>query len=271
MMLANLFLFSRGMRLFVAAGACALCMVGPVRSGIAGEKKASPARPFAPGEKLTYTISWSNVFSAGTAVMEVRQEKAADGRPVYRFISTARTSGMVDKAYTVRDTVQSVVDGETLESILYDMDQRHGSRKRKRRLTFDHEKGQVTSVANGVENVADVPAHTQDALSSLYYVRTAPEFVVGQPVVVGIFDSGKYWAVEVHVLARDRLKTPVGEFNTIKVKTYPKYEGVFMHKGEIFMWLTDDHRRVPVLMKSTITIGSIVATLTEMNLGDEAR
>ena len=56
----------------------------------------------------------------------------------------------------------------------------------------------------------------------------------------------------------------MGEFNTIKVRTYPKYEGVFMHKGEIFMWLTDDYRKIPVLMKSTIAIGSIVATLTEM-------
>ena len=43
-----------------------------------------------------------------------------------------------------------------------------------------------------------------------------------------------------------------------------------MHKGEIFIWLTDDDRKVPVLMKSTITIGSIVSTLTEMKLGDEA-
>jgi len=74
-----------------------------------------------------------------------------------------------------------------------------------------------------------------------------------------------------NVLARERIKTPVGEFDTIKVKTYPKYEGVFMHKGEIFIWLTDDSRRVPVLMKSTITIGSIVATLTEMKLGDESQ
>ena len=40
-----------------------------------------------------------------------------------------------------------------------------------------------------------------------------------------------------------------------------------MHKGEIMIWLTDDARRVPVLMKSTISIGSIVATLTEMEAG----
>jgi hypothetical protein len=44
-----------------------------------------------------------------------------------------------------------------------------------------------------------------------------------------------------------------------------------MNKGEIFIWLTDDIRKIPVLMKSTISIGSIVTTLTDMKLGEVAR
>jgi hypothetical protein len=259
----------------LAAVAAVLFLAAFATDASPSERVARPAlkthRPFHPGEKLTYNISWSKVLTAGTAVMEVRKEKDTADRTVFRFVSTARTTGMVDKAYTVRDTVQSVVDGETLESISYDLDQRHGSRKKKRRLTFDHVNRKVSAVADGVESTADIPEHAQDALSSLYYVRATPAFVVGKPVMVGIHDSGKNWAVEVHVLGRERISTPVGEFDTVKVKTYPKYEGVFMHKGEIFMWLTDDQRRIPVLMKSTITIGSIVAQLTEMQLGDEGQ
>jgi Protein of unknown function (DUF3108) len=65
------------------------------------------------------------------------------------------------------------------------------------------------------------------------------------------------------------VKTPAGKFATIKVRIFPKYEGVFMNKGEIFIWLTDDSRKVPVLMKSTIAIGSIVSTLTKMEPGKD--
>jgi hypothetical protein len=75
--------------------------------------------------------------------------------------------------------------------------------------------------------------------------------------------------VEVETLGRETVKTPAGKFSTIKVRTFPKYEGVFMNKGEISIWLTDDSRKIPVLMKSTIAIGSIVSTLTGMTLGDE--
>jgi hypothetical protein len=89
--------------------------------------------------------------------------------------------------------------------------------------------------------------------------------------VIDVHDGGKNWSVEIQTLGREKLKTPLGEFDTIKIRTYPKYEGVFMHKGEIFIWLTDDARKVPLLMKSKIAIGSIIATLTELQQGEEAQ
>jgi hypothetical protein len=166
--------------------------------------------------------------------------------------------------------VQSLFDIQTMQSLSYSLDQSHGKRKKQRHMIFDHEAGEVSFTENGKKETIAIPRQTQDALSSLYFLRTRKEFTVGTPIVFDIHDGGKNWSVEVHVLGRERLKTPVGEFDTIKVRTYPKYEGVFMHKGEIFIWLTDDDRKVPVLMKSTITIGSIVSTLTEMKLGDAA-
>jgi len=270
-----LFLFSRGMRLSALVFALILGSILVSGPGLASERAdqqtAKVHHPFRPGEKLTYNISWSNVFSAGTAVMEVNKEKADDGGDVLRFVSTARTIGMVDSVYPVRDTVQSVFDPRTMMSLSYSLNQSHGKRKRKRELVFDHGNNKVTFTEGGKQEILDVPGNVQDALSSLYYVRTLEEFTTDKPIVVTVHDSGKTWTVEVHVLGREKIKTPVGEFNTIKIRTYPKYEGVFLNKGEIFIWLTDDGRKVPVLMKSTITIGSIVSMLTDMKLGDDVQ
>lgn len=270
-----LFFFSRASHFSLLAWTVVFCSAfapGPV---LASERSEPPTKkvhhPFHPGEKLTYTISWSNVFSAGTAVMEVKKEKAEDGHDVLRFSSTANSIGMVDKFYKVRDVVHSIVDHRTLQSISYDMSSVHGKKKKLRTLHFDHGKKTVTYSVDGIKASLEIPENTQDALSSLYFLRTKPDFIEGKTLVVDIHDSGKNWSVEVHVLGREKIKTPAGEFSTVKVKTYPKYEGVFMHKGEIFMWFTDDNRRIPVLMKSTITIGSVMATLTDMKLGDDAQ
>jgi hypothetical protein len=225
---------------------------------------------FHSGEKLTYSISWSKILQAGVVVMEVRAETTPEGKKTYRITSSAKSVGIVSAFYSVRDTVQSIMDAEGLSSLWFSLDQKHGKRKKHREMTFDHAKGTVRLVKNGKEETFEVPQRIQDSLSSLYYLRTRQDFSAEKPIVIDVHEGGKNWSVEIQVLGREKLKTPLGEFDTIKVRTYPKYEGVFMHKAEIFIWLTDDAGKVPLLMKSEIAIGSIIATLTELKLGEEA-
>lgn len=222
-------------------------------------------RAFKPGEKLSYSISWSSIVAAGIAVMEVKEGERTDNGSTYRFSSSTRSAGVVEVAYPVRDSVESIVDAEGLYSISFDLREQHGKRRRQRRMTFDRDRGTVQFRLNeDPPQTNAVPPLVQDALSSLYYMRTREDYVIGKQMVVDVHDSGKTWAVEIHVLGREKIETPAGTFDTIKLKTYPKYEGVFMHKGEILIWVTDDVRKIPVLMKSKISIGSIVATLTKM-------
>jgi hypothetical protein len=227
--------------------------------------------PFRPGEKLTYEISWSNIVQAGKAVMEVWEVPQTDGKTAYRLVSRATSAGLVKKFYKVSDTVESLIDIDKLYTLSFRLDQHHGKRRKKREMTFDHQKGTVVVMNDGKQETYAVHEEVQDSLSSLYYVRTKQEFTVGKPIIVNVHEDGKTWAVEVHTLGREKIKTELGEFNTIKIKTYPKYEGVFQNKGEIYIWLTDDERKIPVLMKSTITIGSIISTLVDLNSGEEKK
>jgi len=224
---------------------------------------------FAPGEKLTYSISWSKILKAGVAVMEVKDGLSTDGRPVFRLVSSTHTVGLVDAIYPVSDVAESIVDVDEIYSLSFRIKESHRDQKRRREIIFDY-KNKTARFQKDDDPLEIIPmqGRIQDALSSLYYARTRQDFIVGKPIVVDVLDGGKVWSVEVQTLGKERVKTPAGEFDTVKVKTYPKYEGVFMHKGEIYIWLTDDSRKIPVLMKSIISIGSIVATLTEIQGGN---
>jgi hypothetical protein len=159
-----------------------------------------------------------------------------------------------------------------MQSLKFSLNETHGKKKRHRELVFDHVNKKVISTLNeDPPETITIPDQVQDAVSSLYYLRTRDDFIVGKAIIIQVHDSGKNWSVEVHTLGREKVTTPAGEFATIKVRTFPKYEGVFMNKGEIFVWLTDDSRKIPVLMKSTIAIGSIVSTLTKMELGKDIK
>src|ERR1700690_1361534 len=225
-----------------------------------------------PGETLTYDIPWSNIGTAGTATMETKEGTLPDGKQVLMFIVTTHSAGLVDTFYRVNDKLESVFDPGIMQSLKFSLDETHGKRKRSRKLVFNHaNKTAISRVNDDPPETLAIPDKTQDALSSLYYLRTRDDFIVGKPIIIQVHDSGKNWSVEVQTVGREKVTTPAGKFATIKVRTFPKYEGVFMNKGEIFIWLTDDSRKIPVLMKSTIAIGSIVSTLTKMEPGKDIK
>ncbi|HAK61146.1 MAG TPA: hypothetical protein DCO77_12340 [Nitrospiraceae bacterium] len=225
-------------------------------------------RAFKSGERLQYFVSWSKLLKAGVATMEVKRETTPQGRDIYRITSFARSAGIVSAFYRVRDRVQSVMDVKELCSLSYTVDQVHGKRKKKREMLFDHEHKTVTVTENSSKSTYEIPARAQDPLSSLYYARTRDDLAAGESIIVDIHEKDKTWSVELQYIGKETVKTSAGKFKTFKVKTYPKYEGVFQHKGEIDIWFTDDDRRIPVLMKSKVALGSIVVTLEEMKVGE---
>jgi hypothetical protein len=217
-----------------------------------------------PGEVLTYDVSWSNFLKAGTVVMEIKEGTVEDKR-VLRFITTTHTVGLVDKVYRVNDSLESVYDPVTLQSLKLILKESHGKKTRSRELDFDLEnKLVITTLNNDPPEILPITDHIQDALSSIYYLRTRNEFIVGKPIIMHVHDGGENWNVEAQTLGRETVKTPAGEFATIKVRTFPQYEGDFKNKGEIIFWLSDDTRRAPVVIKSTISVGAIVLTLEKM-------
>ena len=227
---------------------------------------------FEPGETLTYHISWSHIITAGIAIMTVNEDTLSDGRKVSVFTVRGHTTGLVDKFYPVNDRVESVFDPLIMQSLSYSLNENYGRKKRRRVLVFDHaKKTAVSTLNNDPPELVAIPDEAQDALSSLYYLRTREDFSIGKPISINVIDGSKKWSVEVYTLGREQVKTGAGEFSTIKIKTYPKYKGVYRNKGEVFIWLTDDSRKVPVLMKSTLTFGSFVFTLTDMKLGNPTR
>ncbi len=253
-------------------GACAgLCLLllglllVPADIGAGGQNTApipERIRAFQPGELLTYDVSWFKVVKAGTAMLEVKGEQFPDGREVLRFVVTTRTVGLIGRFYPLGDRVESVFDPNTMQSLAYRFEAKRGKKTRRRVVTFDHvgQKAAVSLNKDPPKTVA-IPGGVLDSLSALYYLRTRDDYAVDKPIIVEVFDGGKNRSIEIRTLGREQVKTPAGEFEAI---TITASEGIFMSKGGITVWLSDDSRKVPVRIKSRLAIGSIVFTLREM-------
>jgi hypothetical protein len=215
-------------------------------------------------EKLVFDLTWTGV-KAGTATVEIVNDK---GRT--RIISTAHSADWVSVFYTVDDRIESLLRNEQAALIglpeAYRVKVREGTHRRDIELIFDHANRQVTYMDHlkAEKKTFNIGGKTFDALTSFYYVRTL-KLDVGKSVYVDIFDSKKLWNVEVQVLRREKIKTQLGQFDTLVIKPLMKSEGIFNRKGDMYIWLTDDLKRIPVKMETKAVIGSITATLVGGN------
>lgn len=226
-----------------------------------------PNPAFAPGERLAYEINYMGAV-AGTAVLEVLEKTQLKGREVYHVVSTAQSNDFVSLFYTVDDRVESYIDCEGLYSHYIKLKQHQGKKKREKIISFDQVQHRAVQLKRDQQKVFEIPPQVQDSLSSLYYFRIKSQIEVGKSVFIDVHESEKNWKLEIRGLARERVTTPVGTFDTIKVQAMAQYEGIFLDKGDVFIWFTEDEKRIPVMMKSKVKIGTITAVLASRRDGN---
>lgn len=228
-------------------------------SGIA-LSAARPAAAFGTHEKLVYDLTWTGI-KAGTATQEITTSGAET-----RIVSIARSADWISVFFPVEDRIETVLTGNSPSRIglpkRYHLKIREGSHRRDKEVQFDHAKGvaHYKDNLNGDKRVLPISASTIDTLSSFYFVRTL-KLEVGKSVFLTILDNMKIWNVEVQVLRKEKIKTKLGSFDTIVIKPLMQSEGIIDKKGDMFIWLTDDHRLLPVKMKTKVKVGSVTATL----------
>lgn len=222
----------------------------------------SDAYAFRVPEKLVYDLTWGGI-KTGTATLEIKEENGA-----MIIVSTARSAAWVSLFYTVDDRIESVLSKPLRHAALgnprhYRIRIREGRDRRNKEIVFDAAKRKAlyTDYLNGERKDILIPDNAFDPLSSFYYFRTI-KTVPGKSVYVYVVDSKKLWNVEVQVIRRERITTKLGVFDTIVIKPLLKSEGIFNRRGDMYIWLTDDEKRVPVKLQTKVALGNVTATLT---------
>jgi hypothetical protein len=222
--------------------------------------------PFGPGESLRFSIEYG-LIKAGSAWLEVAGMENYKGRPCYHLVSRAESNDLMSKIYKVRDRIDSLIDAEGLYSYRYKKHLREGGYKKDYDALYDPGAGKVR-YADG--KTFDMEQWSKDGLAAFYFVRHLP-LEVGKDVVVPHHSDQESGSIVVKVYRKESIEVPAGKFNCIVIEPVMSAGGIFKNSGNMTIWVTDDARRIPVLMKSKIPVGSIDAVLQEWKPGKPAK
>lgn len=218
-------------------------------------------------EKLTLDVSWG-LLAVGEATLGVDKIVLFNGRPAYHLVSEARSNSFCDTFYPVRDLNESWLDAKTLTSLGYSKKLREGSYFRDVWVLYDRDAGtfverQTAKDGSFRVKVGTIPAQVQDILSSVYYVR-AQGLPDGGAVTVDV-NTPDNWPLVVKVTDREKVKTNAGRREAVLVEPAMRKEGLFIQKGKrLRLWLSDDPKHTPLMMKVEVFFGHVTAVLREM-------
>ena len=212
---------------------------------------------YAAGETLDYTVSWMKV-AGGTARMTI----APEGDAKWRITSVAKSGGGLARFIKVRDEIETIVDRRDFSTLRYTkkLDERGDKME------------EVTTVEDGIASrkrkkirKIPVPRPVYDPISIIYHFRTL-ELAPGKMYEFTLISDGKIYTVHGRVMKREKVTTPAGTFDALLVEPQMASSGV-QREERLFIWYSDDERRLPVRIRTEVKFGSVTATLRKVTAG----
>jgi hypothetical protein len=244
----------------IACLACASTLAQVQMASIANNSVSQILPPpatyrFPTGEKLTYSVQW-HMFNAGTATLFMQRSGVKQ-----RLTSTADSAGFANRIFPIHDIFNADIDPRSFCTQQISKHNEEGSKRHDRKIYFDYPRAKSEvddkDLKTGQQKHSefDIPSCVSDVVSGFFYARSLP-LRVGFSHTFPVNDGGKTTDVKIDVEGGEKIKGPMGEFQTLRVRAVP-IAGPMAGKAEFLVWLTDDERRVPVQMKSKLGFATL--------------
>lgn len=238
---------------------------------VGGQVSAAPPGTTGPGslpakETLDYSIEW-RLVTAGHAQLEwyATTPKLHMG---YEAKLHLESVGLVSRLYRVSD-LYTVEMTPTLCAESTVMSAHEGSRNRETRVHFDPASRKATYVERDLnkntifsQRETAIPGCVYDVLGGLAAIR-AIQLEPGHATEFHMSDGKKSVSAKIEAEKREEIKTNAGTFKTIRYQAYLFNDVLFHRSAHLYIWLSDDARKLPVQIqiRLQIAIGTITFKL----------
>ena len=227
----------------------------------------TPVRiPFRPGQSLTYRVSWAGIPAAG-AIIGMRQNP--DNPELWTGEVHVATNKLVNLVYRMRDYVRENFARASLAPRDVYIKQSENRRGDEYIINFDHRTGVVDMLKRNRRRSETVKFRSPNPAGPI----SGPLMALSQPLVVGstlvfdIFVGHNRYVIALKVERRERLRTALGDFDTLRITPTMLYlsdNRVRTKAREVTVWVSDDQRHLPLRVQAEAFIGHITADLVRV-------
>lgn len=224
------------------------------------------------GEHLEYQFGWKGFIAAKT-IIDI-EERNFNGNDCYKITMQINSLPKLDWIWKVRDKMTSWSRKSDFETERYVNKQREGNFHLDTVVDHDHEVGILmsdrTRYKKGKKKKynpkwAKAEGH-MDPVGALLYMR-AQDLSVGAEYKYKVFDGVRSHEIHYKVVGTEKIKTPLGEFDTFKVipkilQSIGKDKEAMANKvSKVTVWMTKTPEHSVVRVESKTKFGAIYAEI----------
>ena len=222
---------------------------------------------FQGGERLVYKLyyNWKFVWiPAGEVVFTVQESN-----DTYTFKAVGNTYQSYESVFKVNDYFYSEVDKQTLFPRNFVRIIEEGNYTLYDSIAFNQNNNKAVSYHGRTKESAKYEEHKlnqcmQDLVSNMYYMRNfnTDGLKRGDQLRVKMFFDKQIFPINVRYDGKeDKEVKGLGDFKAIKLIPDLVEGSVFKKGDHMTMWVSDDKNRIPLLIQSPVSVGSIKAVL----------
>ncbi len=209
-------------------------------------------------ERMKFDVYWMGIY-AGSAYLYVEGNSET-----IKISSEVKSASFISNFYYVHDKAESNI--ERGKPKYFRLIQIEGKHRGDKEIKFDYDAGEIIFI-NNIKNKMSIHKGIDkvfmDVLSGFFYLRSLS--ISGKDsIYIDIFDSDKFATVEIKILREEKIETFDGkEVSALLIKPELTTEGLFKRKGDIFIWISNDDKKIPLRIETKVPVGKITAELKE--------
>lgn len=217
-------------------------------------------KPFKAGESLVYELRYGPIIG-GRAHLELKQT-FYKGKLAYYAEAVAKSVGLVDKLFNIKDIYASYFDPVTNLPYMAIRDIHEGNYTFYNEVEYFHNDSMVISTKSGEVRV---PPNILDMVSTLYYLRRIDykQLQPGDVIDVETFFSDEIFPFDIRYRGKENVKTKLGTFRCLRFDPIVEPGRIFESEDDMTIYISDDANYLPIRVRFDMLVGSVKCDLAE--------
>lgn len=222
---------------------------------------------FSEGEYLKFRVRYG-IFNTSFATLQLKSTMYG-GKPVFHALGKGQTTGLAKLFFKVDDTYESYFDKQTQNPHFFNRDVYEGGYTKKLHFFFNQASKEVLikDLEKKNEKKISIDPSVKDVVTAFYYFRNLPKMRSLQKneeiTMDMIFDDDELFKFRLKFLGKEEIETEFGKVNTLIFRPLVQDGRVFKEQESLTLWVTDDANRIPVKVKASLRVGSLIGELMD--------